>query len=59
MKSEKKVIRHKMSVLELAETLGNITQACKRRGVSQTQFYEWKRRFPTHGMEGLKDLSHS
>lgn len=53
---EKKVIQNKMSVLELAQTLGNISEACKRRGVSRTQFYEWKRRFQTHGLEGLKDL---
>jgi hypothetical protein len=24
--------------------------------VSRTQFYEYKRRFQTHGLEGLKDL---
>jgi len=56
MKAEKKVIKHKMSVLELAQTLGNITDACRRKGVSRSQFYEWKRRFQTHGMEGLRDL---
>lgn len=54
--AEKKVIKHKLSVLQLAETLGNITEACKRRGVSRTQFYEYKRRFQTHGIEGLRDL---
>lgn len=56
MKTENKIIKHKMSVLELARTLGNISDACRRRGVSRTQFYEWKRRFQTHGMEGLRDL---
>lgn len=56
MKAEKKVIKQKMSVLELAQTLGNITAACRRKGVSRTQFYEWKRRFQTHGLEGLRDL---
>lgn len=56
MKAEKKIIQQKMSVLELGQALGNIAEACRRRGVSRTQFYEWKRRFQTHGMEGLKDL---
>lgn len=56
MKAEKKIIKQKMSVLELGQALGNITEACRRRGVSRTQFYEWKRRFQTHGLEGLKDL---
>jgi transposase-like protein len=45
MKAENKIIKHKMSVLELAQTLGNISDACRRKGVSRTQFYEWKRRF--------------
>lgn len=26
------------------------------RGVSRTQFYEYKRRFQTRGLKGLKDL---
>lgn len=56
MKAEQKVVRQKMSVLELGQALGNITEACRRRGVSRTQFYEWKRRFQTHGLEGLRDL---
>jgi transposase InsO family protein len=43
-------------VLELAEALGNASEACRRRGISRTQFYEYKRRFQTHGIEGLKDL---
>ena len=54
--AEKKVVRHRMSALQLAEALGNVSEACRRRGVSRTQFYEYKRRFQTHGLEGLKDL---
>ena len=54
--AEKKLIRHRLSAMELAEVLGNVTEACRRRGVSRTQFYEYKRRFQTHGIEGLKDL---
>ena len=56
MKAEEKVIKQKASVLELAAVLGNVAEACRRRGVSRTQFYEWKRRFQTHGLEGLRDL---
>ncbi len=56
MDSEKKIMRHKASVLELASVLGNVAEACRRRGVSRTQFYEWKRRFQTHGLEGLRDM---
>ena len=32
-----------------------MSEACRRRGVSRTQFYEYKRRFHTQGLEGLKD----
>ncbi len=56
MTAEEKVARQKLSVLELAKTLGNVSEACRQRGVSRTQFYEYKRRFQTHGLEGLKDL---
>jgi transposase InsO family protein len=56
MKAEHKLARGRLSVLELAEALGNVSEACRRRGISRTQFYEYKRRFQTHGMEGLKDL---
>ena len=56
MKPEEKLARGRLSVLELAEALGNVSEACRRRGISRTQFYEYKRRFQTHGMEGLKDL---
>src|SRR5215212_235928 len=56
MKAEHKLARGRLSVLELAEALGNVSEACRRRGISRTQFYEYKRRFQTHGIEGLKDL---
>lgn len=56
MKAEDKLVHQRLSVLELAQTLGNVSEACRQRGVSRTQFYEYKRRFQTHGLEGLKDL---
>jgi transposase InsO family protein len=51
-----KVAHQRLSVLELAEQLGNATEACRRAGMDRTSFYEWKRRFQTHGLEGLKDM---
>jgi len=54
--AEKKIVRQRLSVLELSEALGNVSEACRRRGISRTQFYEYKRRFQTHGIAGLKDL---
>lgn len=53
---ELKIAQQRLTVLELAKALGNVSAACKQRGVSRTQFYEYKRRFQTHGIEGLVDL---
>jgi transposase InsO family protein len=56
MDAETKLAYHRLSVLELAQSLDNVVAACHQRGMSRTQFYEYKRRFQTHGLEGLKDL---
>jgi transposase InsO family protein len=40
----------------MAKALGNISEACRRGGMDRTSFYEWKRRFQTHGLEGLIDM---
>jgi transposase len=51
-----KLARQRMSVLQLAQALGSVSAACRRMGMDRTSFYEWKRRFQTHGLDGLKDL---
>ena len=56
MNAEEKLAHQRLSVLELAQALGNVSEACRRRGVSRTPFYEYKRRFQRHGLVGLKDL---
>lgn len=56
MKADQKIAQHRLGVLELAEALGNISEACRNRGMTRTQFYEYKRRFQEYGFEGLKDL---
>lgn len=56
MKAEEKLARQRLSVLELAETLGNVSEACRQRGMSRSQFYEYKKRFQEQGLAGLKDL---
>ncbi len=40
MTADEKVARHRLSVLELAEALGNVSEACRRRGMTRTQFSE-------------------
>src|SRR5579884_1895681 len=56
MTAEEKLARHRLSVLELAQVLGNVSEACRHRGMTRTQFYDYKRRFELQGLEGLKDL---
>lgn len=51
-----KVARRRLSVLALAQELGSVSKACRQAGMDRTSFYEWKRRFQTHGLAGLKDL---
>lgn len=54
MNAETKIAYQRLSLLELAQNLGNVAEACRQRDVSRTQFYEYKRRFQTHGVAGLK-----
>src|SRR4030042_1811391 len=56
MTAEEKLAHQRLSVLQLAEVLGNVTEACRQRDLSRTQFYEYKRRFQHDGREGLKSL---
>jgi hypothetical protein len=55
MTTEKKVARRKLSLLELASDLGNVSKACKVMGYSRQQFYEIRRNFQTFGADGLID----
>jgi len=42
MKAKHKLVRRRLSVLELAETLGNVSEACEQREISRTQYYDYK-----------------
>lgn len=55
MTTEKKIARRKLSLLELASELSNVSRACKVMGYSRQQFYEIRRNFQTYGAEGLID----
>src|ERR671915_948700 len=54
--ANEKLAHRRLTVLELAERLGNVTEACRRGGIDRTSFYDWKRRFQLEGLDGLKDL---
>jgi len=47
MTTDKKVARRKLSLLELAADLGNVSKACRVMGYSRQQFHEIRRNFQT------------
>jgi transposase InsO family protein len=55
MTTAKKVARRKLSLLELAAELKNVSRACKLMGYSRQQFYEIRRNYQTYGAKGLVD----
>lgn len=55
MTTDKKIARRKLSLLELAADLGNVSKACRVMGYSRQQFYEIRRNFQTYGADGLLD----
>jgi transposase InsO family protein len=56
MTAKKKLAQKRLTLLQVAEKLRNVSEACRRHGVSRSQFYEYKRAFQEKGFEGLIDL---
>jgi hypothetical protein len=55
MTTKDKIARCKLSLLDLAQELSNVSRACKVMGYSRQQFYEIRRNFQIYGAEGLID----
>jgi len=53
--AKSKLAQKRLTLLQLAEKLGNLSKACRMHKVSRSQFYEYKRAFQEHGFEGLVD----
>lgn len=47
------LVKHKLGLLNLAEELGNVSQACKIMGVSRDTFYRYQEAKATGGIEAL------
>lgn len=55
MTQQEYVIKRKLNILELAETLGNVSEAARRTGVSRKHIYDIKRTLIEEGTEGLRE----
>ncbi len=55
MTAEKKIAQKRLTLLQVAEKIRNVSEACRRHSVSRSQFYEYKRAFQERGLDGLED----
>lgn len=55
MTTSTKIARRKLSLLELAQEMNNVSKACQLIGYSRQQFYEIRRNYQTYGSQGLID----
>jgi len=55
MTAKKKIAQKRLTLLQAAERIRNVSEACRRHSVSRSQFYEYKRAFQERGFDRLMD----
>lgn len=53
MTQQQYIINRKLNIIELSEQLGNISDACRRLGVSRSHYYDIKTALQEDGVSGL------
>ena len=59
MTQQQYIINRKLSIIDLGRTLGNISDACRKLGVSRQHYYDIKKAIDEEGLEGLLEKSRS
>jgi len=59
MTQQQYIISRKLNILELGSTLGNISEACRKLGVSRQHYYDIKQAIEEDGLDGLFEKSRS
>jgi len=57
MTTQQKLIKQKLSLLELGDFLHNVSDACRIHGCSRQHFYDIKKAYLSQGIDGLKEKS--